>query len=68
MISKLKRTCISSRDVELLYTSIKHSHKGFEAVRFFLATSGVDLEFGEFILRLLEFALTHNFFLFRESL
>lgn len=49
-----------------IWISIKHSDI-LEAVRFFLMTSGLDLEFAEFILRLLEFALSHNFFLFRES-
>lgn len=50
-------------DVESLYTSIRHTD-GLEAVRFFLVIAGLDLEFGEFVLRLLKFALTHNFFLF----
>lgn len=53
-------------DVELLYTSIRHSD-GLEATRFFLRTSGIDKDFGEFILRLLQFVLTHNFFIFKES-
>ncbi|CAJ0918423.1 unnamed protein product [Ranitomeya imitator] len=54
-------------DVESLYTSIRHSD-GIEAARYFLHMSTNDNDLIEFLLSLLEFALTHNFFMFKEVL
>ncbi|CAJ0931577.1 unnamed protein product [Ranitomeya imitator] len=54
-------------DVESLYTSIRHSD-GIEAARYFLHMSTNDNDLIEFLLTLLEFALTHNFFMFKEVL
>ncbi|XP_071999215.1 uncharacterized protein [Engystomops pustulosus] len=54
-------------DVESLYTSIRHTD-GIEAARFFLNMSGKDSDLVSFVVSLLGFALTHNFFIFRETL
>lgn len=55
-------TCV----VESLYSSIKHKD-GLKATQFFLMTSDTDPEFGELILKLLEFVLTDNLFLSKEN-
>ncbi|CAJ0950195.1 unnamed protein product [Ranitomeya imitator] len=54
-------------DVESLYTSIKHAD-GMEAANFFLSNSDIDDHLNRLLLSLLEFALTHNFFIFKEAL
>ncbi|CAJ0958196.1 unnamed protein product [Ranitomeya imitator] len=53
-------------DVESLYTSIRHED-GSRAVKFFLETSNMEAEMVTFVLELLQFVLTHNFFLFKGS-
>ncbi|CAJ0955116.1 unnamed protein product [Ranitomeya imitator] len=52
-------------DVESLYTSIHHND-GIRAVRTFLAMTEYSTELIEFLIILLEFSLTHNFFIFKE--
>ncbi|CAJ0962602.1 unnamed protein product [Ranitomeya imitator] len=54
-------------DVESLYTSIRHA-EGMEAVSFFLSNTDIDDQFCRFLLSLLEFALSHNFFIFKKAL
>lgn len=54
-------------DVEVLYTSIKHTD-GLEATKAFLLMNSMPEELTTFLFSLLEFTLTHNFFLFKESL
>ncbi|XP_077118798.1 uncharacterized protein LOC143774899 [Ranitomeya variabilis] len=53
-------------DVESLYTSIRHSD-GLRAVKFFLDASNSSIEIKTLICDLLEFSLTHNFFVFKGS-
>ncbi|XP_073521541.1 uncharacterized protein [Phyllobates terribilis] len=52
-------------DVESLYTSIQHSD-GITAARFFLEMTNSEPVLIDFILELLEFILTHNFFVFKD--
>ncbi|CAJ0968644.1 unnamed protein product [Ranitomeya imitator] len=52
-------------DVEALYTSICHDH-GIAASRFFLNMTNLGSDLIEFILDLLHFSLTHNFFVFKD--
>ncbi|XP_077123749.1 uncharacterized protein LOC143781120 [Ranitomeya variabilis] len=52
-------------DVESLYTSIGHDH-GITACHFFLNMANLDTDLGSFILELLQFSLTHNFFVFKD--
>ncbi|CAJ0946852.1 unnamed protein product [Ranitomeya imitator] len=52
-------------DVESLYTSIDHSH-GMRAAKFFLDMTNLGPELIHFILELLQFILTHNFFVFKD--
>ncbi|XP_069615983.1 uncharacterized protein [Ranitomeya imitator] len=52
-------------DVESLYTSIWHDH-GIAASRFFLGMAHTDERLCCFILDLLYFSLTHNFFIFKD--
>lgn len=54
-------------DVESLYTSIRHKD-GIMVVWRFLFMSDLDKDLCDLIVQLLEFVLTHNFFLFKESL
>ncbi|XP_040293005.1 uncharacterized protein LOC121004741 [Bufo bufo] len=54
-------------DIESLYTSIYHD-QGVRASRSFLTMSDYDNGMIEFILTLLEFMLTHNYFLFKDRL
>ncbi|XP_077113029.1 uncharacterized protein LOC143768221 [Ranitomeya variabilis] len=54
-------------DVESLYTSIRHND-GIEAVRGFLHMSSNDNDLIELLITLLEYALTHNYFMFKEVL
>ncbi|CAJ0952186.1 unnamed protein product [Ranitomeya imitator] len=59
-------TLLASVDVESLYTNIRHSD-GLRAVQFFLSTSTLAVSLRDLILELLEFTLTHNFFVFKGS-
>ncbi|KAM4029694.1 uncharacterized protein ACNLHF_022451 [Anomaloglossus baeobatrachus] len=59
-------SCLVSCDVESLYTSIRHAD-GIEAVRFYLSMSNLSTKFVDLVLRVLEFSLTHNFFVFKGS-
>ncbi|XP_013868522.1 uncharacterized protein LOC106520812, partial [Austrofundulus limnaeus] len=52
-----------SMDVESLYTNIAHV-PGIEAVRFFLENNDMTTDEIEFLLLLIEWSLTHNFFTF----
>ncbi|XP_073442411.1 uncharacterized protein [Dendrobates tinctorius] len=54
-------------DIEALYTSIRH-HDGLHAVNSFLCMTTMDHGFILFLLCLLEFSLTHNFFIFNDAL
>ncbi|KAM4012746.1 uncharacterized protein ACNLHF_022024 isoform 1-T1 [Anomaloglossus baeobatrachus] len=54
-----------SLDVESLYTSIRHED-GLQAVRYFLSMSSLGSKLINFLMEVLEFALSHNFFLFKE--
>ncbi|KAM9330910.1 coiled-coil domain-containing protein 60 [Gastrophryne carolinensis] len=55
-------------DVESLYSSIPHD-LGLQAIRYFLNELDLDQHnFNLFILKLLQFVLTHNFFLFNGQL
>lgn len=54
-------------DVESLYTSIKHDD-GINAVQSYLLMSDLDRDLCDVVLECLRFILTHNFFLFKESL
>ncbi|KAM9320087.1 uncharacterized protein PAF06_004553 [Gastrophryne carolinensis] len=61
-------TFLVGLDVEALYSSIPHQ-QGLAAIRFFLNELDISRHnLNIFILRLLEFVLTHNFFLFNGSL
>ncbi|XP_069610910.1 uncharacterized protein [Ranitomeya imitator] len=53
-------------DVESLYTSIRH-HDGLRATKYYLNMSNFPISFQNFVLEVLEFALTHNFFTFKGS-
>ncbi|XP_069605329.1 uncharacterized protein [Ranitomeya imitator] len=53
-------------DVESLYTSIRHQD-GLRAIKSFLDTSNFSAEIRDLIYNLLEFSLTHNFFVFKGS-
>ncbi|CAJ0956180.1 unnamed protein product [Ranitomeya imitator] len=53
-------------DVEPLYTCINHE-QGFSASRFFLSNKGIDGELLDLLLELLEHALTHNYFTFKDK-
>ncbi|XP_073508111.1 uncharacterized protein [Phyllobates terribilis] len=53
-------------DVEALYTCIDHG-QGIEAVRFFLGMSNWDGRTCELVVELLEYILTHNFFVFKDQ-
>lgn len=53
-----------SIDVESLYSSIPH-HAGLRAIQYFLNTRGTQyLHHSQFVIQLLEFCLTKNYFLF----
>ncbi|XP_069613347.1 uncharacterized protein [Ranitomeya imitator] len=52
-------------DIEQLYTSIRHVD-GLRASRFYLESSNLDPDLRELVLELLEFILTHNFFVFKD--
>ncbi|CAJ0932093.1 unnamed protein product [Ranitomeya imitator] len=52
-------------DVESLYTCINHE-QGISAARFFLSNKGIDGELLHLLLELLEHALTHNYFTFKD--
>ncbi|CAJ0967399.1 unnamed protein product [Ranitomeya imitator] len=52
-------------DVEQLYMSIRHED-GLRASRFYLESSNLDPDLRELVLELLEFILTHNFFVFKD--
>ncbi|CAJ0934348.1 unnamed protein product [Ranitomeya imitator] len=52
-------------DVESLYTSIDHSH-GMRAAQFFLNMTNLSTELIQFILNLLQFIPTHNYFVFKD--
>lgn len=54
-------------DIKLLYTSIRHQD-GIEAVCIFLGMSNWESETCDLDVELLEFFLTHNFFLFKDSI
>ncbi|CAJ0968164.1 unnamed protein product [Ranitomeya imitator] len=58
-------TWLVTCDVESLYTSIDHSH-GMRAAKFFLNMTNLGPELINFILELLGFVLTHNFFVFKD--
>ncbi|CAJ0929127.1 unnamed protein product [Ranitomeya imitator] len=53
-------------DVEALYTSIRHKD-GLKAVRWFLDSSNMDKDIVQLLMQLLEYALTHNIFIFKNS-
>lgn len=58
------QTILASLDVESLYSNIQHE-LGLNAVKFFLDTKGVQFRrHNTFLLSLLKFILTHNYFLF----
>ncbi|CAJ0963256.1 unnamed protein product, partial [Ranitomeya imitator] len=59
-------TLLTSVDVESLYTNIRHSD-GLRAVSYFLGMSNLSTPLRDLILELLEFTLTHNFFVFKGS-
>ncbi|XP_075707682.1 uncharacterized protein LOC142742114 isoform X2 [Rhinoderma darwinii] len=50
-------------DVESLYTCIKHE-AGIRAVKYFLSMSELEKPLCSFIVQMLEYILTHNFFVF----
>lgn len=54
-------------DVEAPYMSIRHQG-GIRAVQSFLYMSNMDKDLCDLAIKMLEVILTHNFFLFRESL
>lgn len=55
---------LASVDVEALYTCIPH-HLGLDAVKYFLNTRGHQYRaHGQFMIDLLQFTLSHNYFLF----
>ncbi|CAJ0915633.1 unnamed protein product [Ranitomeya imitator] len=56
---------LATTDIEYLYTSIKHAD-GLRAARFFLETTNWDGHLIDLILDLLEFVLTHNYFVFKD--
>ncbi|CAJ0937580.1 unnamed protein product [Ranitomeya imitator] len=60
-------TLLATADVESLYTNIRHCD-GLRAVKFFFETSDYSSGFRAFVLDLLEFTLTLNFFTFKGSL
>lgn len=69
-VSKLRevrfsdKTQLASLDVESLYTNISHE-LGLKAIKYYLESISVYLHaHNEFVLSLLSFVLTHNFFLF----
>ncbi|CAJ0968183.1 unnamed protein product [Ranitomeya imitator] len=51
-------------DVEALYTSIRHQD-GLRAVSWYLKTTNLDGDLVTLLLRLLEYVLTHNIFVFK---
>lgn len=53
-------------DIESLYTSIKHED-GLRATSYFLRGSGMEDSMSDFLIELLQFTLTHNFFVFNGS-
>lgn len=58
---------LASIDVEALYTSIPHNN-GLTAVKYFLYTRSNDLnEHNHFVIKLLDFVLTHNYLLFNNQ-
>lgn len=58
------RTILASLDIEALYSSIQHQ-LGLNAVQFFLDTKGIQFrKHNKFLLSLLQFILTHNYFTF----
>ncbi|XP_077111221.1 uncharacterized protein LOC143767082 [Ranitomeya variabilis] len=59
-------TIFVTADVESLYTCIDHSH-GLAAVRRFLGASDLGSPMCGLILELVEYILTHNFFVFKDS-
>ncbi|CAJ0928488.1 unnamed protein product [Ranitomeya imitator] len=52
-------------DVETLYTCISHE-RGISAAKFFLSNKGMDRDLLQLLLELLEYALTHNYFTFKD--
>ncbi|CAJ0929381.1 unnamed protein product, partial [Ranitomeya imitator] len=57
-------TILGSIDVEALYSSIPHS-MGLKALEYYLRTRAVFFEkHSKFVVELMEFVLTHNYFLF----
>ncbi|XP_040272050.1 uncharacterized protein LOC120988574 [Bufo bufo] len=63
-IQVTSQTKLASLDVEALYTNIRHD-LGIKAVSTFLSTKSTQFSaHSEFILTLLKFLLTHNYFLF----
>uniref|UniRef100_A0A803K2N6 Reverse transcriptase domain-containing protein n=1 Tax=Xenopus tropicalis TaxID=8364 RepID=A0A803K2N6_XENTR len=66
-IHVVKDTWLVTLDVETLYTSIRHQD-GIEAVKYFLDTdSTIDQDKGHFLIKLLNFILQHNYFIFNNS-
>ncbi|KAM4043149.1 uncharacterized protein ACNLHF_013530 isoform 1-T1 [Anomaloglossus baeobatrachus] len=59
-------TLLVCADVESLYTNIRHGD-GLAAVRYFINMSNFTSEIVNLVMVLLEFSLTHNFFLFKGS-
>ncbi|XP_073399270.1 uncharacterized protein [Dendrobates tinctorius] len=59
-------TLLVTADVESLYTCIDHT-VGLDAVRWFLGTSDLDGPLCGLILELVDFILTHNFFVFKDQ-
>ncbi|XP_073431355.1 uncharacterized protein [Dendrobates tinctorius] len=54
-------------DVEALYSSIRH-HDGLRAVNKHLLHSNLDKDLADFVLKLLEYVLTHNAFMFNGKI
>ncbi|XP_073408530.1 uncharacterized protein [Dendrobates tinctorius] len=59
-------TFLVTADVESLYTCIDHT-LGLDAVRLFLGMSDLDGPMCGLLLELLQFVLTHNFFVFKDQ-
>ena len=65
-IQVTKGTFLASLDIEALYTNIQHE-LGIQAVHSYLTTKGTQFHLhNQFILKLLRFLLTHNYFLFNS--
>ncbi|XP_077137152.1 uncharacterized protein LOC143796543 [Ranitomeya variabilis] len=54
-------------DIESLHTSIRHDD-GIKAVKIFLAMTNHSTESIDFLITLLHFSLTHNYFIFKETI